>query len=116
MQAQESRRSAEPTSFGEIARRILRHKKLYQKSRVGPLMDTWRELLGESVAARTSIYSFEKGELVVSVDSAALLSEMDGFMRERLVVALQATEAGRDVASLRFRLSQGPPREDGKQL
>jgi hypothetical protein len=93
--------------FGAIAKELLRRKKFQEKGRYGALEATWRELVGEELALRTCIASVRAGELEIAVDSPVLLQELDGFMKNQLLGALRATDAGRDVAVLRFRL--GPP-------
>ncbi|MFO8007718.1 MAG: DUF721 domain-containing protein [Candidatus Brocadiia bacterium] len=96
------RSGAQARPIGQIARRILREKRAYQKGKYGALQNAWAELVGEALAARTQIRSFDGGELVVGVDSSVLLHEMNGFMKDELLRQVQQTRAGRDVASLRF--------------
>lgn len=100
-----SRGAARP--LGEILKRILRRKRLHQKGKYGALSVAWEELVGEGVASRTRIGAFDEGELVVEVDSAALLHELNSFMKDQLLAGLRATDGGRDVAGLRFRLRPG---------
>jgi len=97
-------------AFGDIARAVLRRKKFYQKGRYGPLRKAWQDLVGEAVARRTHIRSFARGKLVIEVSSATLLHELNNFMEAQLLRELQATAAGRDIASLRFRLENGERR------
>jgi hypothetical protein len=67
------------------------------------------------VAQRTRICSFARGKLVVEVASAALLHELNNFMKAQLLRELQATEPGRDIDSLRFRLQNGERRQGDEQ-
>lgn len=101
----------EARSLGEVARKLLREKKFYQKGKFGPLSKAWEELIGESLASCTKIVSFDDGELVVEVDSPSLLHEINNFMTEMLLDGLQETKAGRDIESLRFRLASYPDRK-----
>lgn len=93
-------RGARPV--GDIIRSLLRRKKFHEKRKYGPLVDAWSQLVGETIACRTHIGAFAEGELTVEVDSATLLHELNGFMKQHLLAGLQATRPGRDVAMLRF--------------
>lgn len=99
-QGRQPRREA--WAIGEILPGLLRRKKFAEKGRYGALVEAWAGIVGEAVAARTSIRSFLDGELVVEVDSPVLLHEMNSFLKQPFLQALQATPGGRDVARLRF--------------
>ena len=87
---------------GDIAKALLREKKFREKGKFGALSDAWATLTGEGIAARTRIRSFKDGNVVIEVDSPALLHELNSFMKRQLLLGLQATAAGRDVAGLRL--------------
>ncbi len=101
--------------FIEIAKRVLQQKKFYQRGKYAGLWKAWQELVGESAASRTRICSFARGEVVVEVDSSALLHELNNFMKAMLLEGLQATKGGRDVTALRFRLQNSRSREMGTE-
>jgi predicted nucleic acid-binding Zn ribbon protein len=97
------RRDAESARpIGDIAKALLRRKKFHEKGKFGALVSAWGAVVGEGVAARTNIRSFKDGNLVIEVDSPVLLHELCGFMKQQLLLGLQATEAGRDVAQIRL--------------
>jgi predicted nucleic acid-binding Zn ribbon protein len=100
----------EAQSFGEVLVRLLKSKRFYEKGRYGRLVDAWREVVGEAIAARTSIRAFEHGRLTVEVADAVLLHELSGFMREALLEELRRRPGGEDVAELRFRLGHDEAR------
>lgn len=93
--------------LGDILRALMRRKRFEQKSKYGSLVDAWAELVGDEVAARTRICAFDEGQLLVEVNSSALLHELNGFMKQQILASLQAGDAGRDVAEIRFRLTNG---------
>ncbi len=97
--------SPEAQTFGEVASKLLRQKKFYQKGKYGSLVGAWRQLVGEDVACCTRIRSFDRGELVIEVDSSSLLHEINNFMKEALLDGLRQTDAGRDIEMIRFRLA-----------
>jgi hypothetical protein len=106
------KRGEEALPIGEIARKLLRRKRFHEKGKYGALVDAWQGLVGEAMAERTHIRAFKEGDLLVQVDSPALLHELNGFLKQQLLEGLQATKAGRDVASLRLCL--GPVAGDGQ--
>ena len=111
MRTAQGRHVPDPVPVGDIARKLLREKKFHQKGRFTELTREWKELVGAPVADKTRIRSFKDGKLVISVVSPSLLHELNNFMRDSLLQALQETKAGRDIASIRFRLSDDPNRE-----
>ncbi len=92
----------EPRLFGEVLNRVLRRKRFYEKSKFGGLVDAWRDVVGEALAGQTSITSYSQGLLKVEVDSPVLLQELAGFLTPVLLQQMRSTEAGRDVAEIRF--------------
>jgi len=50
------------------------------------------------------VLGFHEGTLELGVPDAVLRAELQSFRAEELVTALQATHAGLDVSSIRFRL------------
>ena len=98
--------------FGAVLKGVWREKKFHEKGKYGGLVDAWAEVAGAEIAARTNIRSFKGGELVIELDSAVLLHEMNGFMKQGLLAGLQSHEGARDVSGLRFCLGRG---SNGKQ-
>jgi len=101
-------------SMGDILKPLLRRKKLEEKGKFKALANSWRAVVGEAVASRSRIRAFKQGILIVEVDSPVLLHELSSFQRQRLLLSMQATAAGRDVAEVRFCLGlSGNPGLDG---
>lgn len=48
------------------------------------MLDAWKEAAGSALAQRAEAVRFRRGELVVEVSSAPLLSELKGFTGEGL--------------------------------
>ncbi|MHC5034350.1 MAG: DciA family protein, partial [Planctomycetota bacterium] len=96
---------------GQIASELLRRKKFQEKGKYAALAEEWQQVVGPSVAARTRIRAFKDGRLVIEVTSSVLLHELNSFLKEQLLSALQETEAARDVAGIQFRLGPGQERQ-----
>lgn len=107
-------RQSPARSLGEIAGKLLRRKRFFEKGKYGPLAEAWQELVGEGIAARTKIRSFTGGKLVVEVGSSSLLHELNGFLKDSLLEGLRGVKAGRDVAGIEFRLGSPPADQDGR--
>jgi predicted nucleic acid-binding Zn ribbon protein len=90
--------------MGDVLKSLMRRKKFHEKGKFGALVDAWRDVAGEAIASRSRIRAFKQGVLAVEVDSCVLLHEMNGFMKQQLVLGMQATAGGRDVAEIRLYL------------
>jgi predicted nucleic acid-binding Zn ribbon protein len=88
--------------FGDVLKRLLKEKRFYEKSKFGALSEAWREVVGDEIAARTKIVSYQHGYLRVEVDSSILMQELSGFMEHTILQELQQTTGGEDVAGIRF--------------
>lgn len=88
--------------FGDVLERLLKEKRFYEKSKFGALSGAWREVVGDEIAARTKIVSYQHGRLRVEVDSSILLQELSGFMEHTILGELQQKSGGKDVAEIRF--------------
>jgi predicted nucleic acid-binding Zn ribbon protein len=108
-----SRRNAR--RVGDVLPRLLREKRFFEKSRYGPLVEAWRQVVGEAVAARTRIVGYRRGRVTVEVDTAALMHELSGFQRSAILAELQRTPGGEDAADLRFRLGAEAPGRDAEE-
>jgi predicted nucleic acid-binding Zn ribbon protein len=93
--------------FGDVMKRLLRAKRFYQKSKYGPLVTAWEEVVGEEIASRTRIGAYEHGRLTIQVDSSVLMQELSGFLRSTLLQELRRKPAGQDVVDLRVTLAGG---------
>ena len=102
---------------GAVARRIMRAKRFYQRSRYGGLSEAWRqaatEVVGEEVARRTRVGDVQHGRVIVEVDCPVLLQELSGFMQRELLSRLQALPGGEDAAELRFRMGRATGNRKG---
>ena len=91
---------------GEVLDRLLKAKRFYQKKKYGSLVEAWRATVGDEIAARTRINSFQHGRLSVEVNCPILMHELGSFMRSTVLDQLQQTPGGEDVVDVRFRLGE----------
>ena len=101
--------------IGDVLKALLRRKRFLQKGKYPALTEAWAELVGEAIAARTRIRSFEEGKLTIEVTSSVLLQELSGFMKQQLLAGMQGCKGCKDVAELRFCLGDaaGTAKDEG---
>jgi predicted nucleic acid-binding Zn ribbon protein len=103
----------DPEPIGELIQPLLKELKIVGR-RVGKeLHRVWLETAGPDLAHRTRLVSLRSGKLVVEVDSAALLQELQSFRAPELLARLRDLMPNPPVNEIRFRLgafgSQEPP-------
>lgn len=69
-------------SAGDAVREFLRDSGLDARLRDWPVYEAWREVLGQDLSRRARAVDFRRGELVVEVESAAHLHELQSFTGE----------------------------------
>ena len=68
-----------PTPIGDAIQAFLRDAGIGGRQSDRRVLDAWGEALDEPMRSRTTAVAFRRNELVVEVDSAALLQELRGF-------------------------------------
>lgn len=76
---------------------------LIGKSPHADLVEAWREVAGDDVAAQTEVRTLRVGVLTIAVGSPPLCQELAAFRRQALTEAMHARTSGR-VKEIRFRL------------
>lgn len=69
-------RRTEPRLVGEMFDELFRSPDIAAKIAEGCLPDTWREVVGESIAAQTSRIRLSRGTMFVHVQSSVIRSEL----------------------------------------
>ena len=80
------RRARGPASIASVLSAYLRESGLAPRMRNLPVFRAWSEALGRELARHARAVRFQKGELVVEVDSATHLHELANFSGERFRV------------------------------
>ena len=92
----------EPQHAGEFLKGILKQAGV----------DKWRaafenaldRIMSEAQRPHCQVMGFRNGKLTIEVDSAPLYSELSGFRREEIRLAINELVPTRQVAQLQFRL------------
>jgi predicted nucleic acid-binding Zn ribbon protein len=87
----------------DLIDRWLKTSKAPERLRDRSLHHRWREVVGEEIAARTRPIQVRSGELMVEVNSPALLTELSTFYRQEILAALRQQEGCRGIHAIRFR-------------
>lgn len=94
--------------LGDALGEYLSSSGLLQRKRAVPAIDAWNEAVGPDLARRAQAVSYRRGELLIEVESSALLSELRGFAAEDLRTRADALLEGARIRKLTFRLSPRP--------
>jgi predicted nucleic acid-binding Zn ribbon protein len=104
MRRRRSPEDREPERIGDLLVPLLKELRTIGR-RVGrDLHEAWLDVAGPDLGSRTRLHSFRSGRLVVEVDSAALLHELQSFRAPVLLERLRERMPRPCVAELRFRL------------
>ena len=63
----------------------------------------WKEIVGPEIAARTRIVDVRRGEIIVEVDSAALLNELSTYYSREILDSIREREPFRGIHKIRFK-------------
>ncbi len=83
---------------------FLEHSRLLQRTKAIPAFEAWDEAVGPKIATSARAVAYRRGELVIEVDSQALLSELRGFAAEDLRTRADALLDGASIRKLTFKL------------
>ena len=97
-----TKKSSGPEMIEGILGRWLRDNRP-ARAALGELGRTWRDIVGEEIAAHSRITEYRSGVLRVEVDSAPLLHELATYHSREVIESLRATEAFRNLSELKFR-------------
>ncbi len=104
MRKKKDRPEGPPEKLGDLIQPMLSELRVVGR-RVGrELHDAWLDVAGPELSARTRLSSFRSGRVVVEVDSAALLHELQNFRGGDMLVRLRERLPRPHISELRFRL------------
>lgn len=87
----------------DLVKRWMKENRVDERVDPEGLFSKWRDVVGDEIAAHTRVVDAQNGELLVEVDSAALLGELSTYYREHILASLREHEEFRGVQKLRFR-------------
>ena len=92
-----------PEPIGEILSRLFTARGWGRRQDRLRLERAWVEAAGPEIAQQTRIGAVRRGVLEVEVDNAALMQELAGFHKRRLLEGLKSKLTGVVIRDLRFR-------------
>lgn len=92
--------------LGDALNEYLKDSGVLRRKKAGPAFAAWDEAVGPNIAGRARAVSFRRGELIIEVDSTALLSELRGFASEDLRTRADALLEGDTIRKLNFKLKR----------
>jgi hypothetical protein len=93
---------SKPTRVADLLKDVLRSTQTQVGRR--ELNEALAEALGQDLAGHCWVAGFRAGKLVVETDSAPLYSELTGFRREAIRLAMNKKLKQQKVAQLVFRM------------
>jgi predicted nucleic acid-binding Zn ribbon protein len=92
-----------PVPFREILSRLFAARGWGRRQGQLHLEQAWAEAVGAEHAEHTRVAGIRRGVLEVEVDNAALLQELAGFHKRRLLQEVRGRLPGTTLNDLRFR-------------
>ncbi|MEM9381097.1 MAG: DUF721 domain-containing protein [Planctomycetota bacterium] len=92
--------------LGDALSEYLKDTGVLRRTKAAPAFAAWDEAVGETLAERARAVSFRRGELLVEVESTALLAELRGFASEDLRTRADALLDGATIRKLTFKLKR----------
>ena len=93
-----------PRPIGEALSELVALRGWARATANDDLTETWNDVAGPEIAARTRVGAIKRGILHVSVDNSALLGELAGFLKDELLAGLLERRPELRLKDLRFRL------------
>jgi predicted nucleic acid-binding Zn ribbon protein len=98
---------AEASSVSDIVPLVLKRLGVEDRSWLDRLVAEWAELAGAAIAAHTRPGMFEKGCLVVFVDSSVWLNELSRYGRRQMLSLLQKHFGAERIRQIVLRIDPG---------
>src|SRR5688572_12516449 len=92
-----------PESLAEILSRLFTSRGWGRRQDRLHLERAWAEVAGPLIAPHTRVGTLRRGVLEVQVDSSALMQELSGFHKRRLLEQLRRQLPNTPIGDLRFR-------------
>lgn len=93
---------SKPTKLGLVLQNLVRRKGLAEQSSGQELDQLWKTVAGERAAASSYVRKFRGGVLEIGVTNGAILEELNSYLRQDLLLAMQNQHPDPPIASLKF--------------
>ena len=91
-------------SLGELVDRWMKKNRARERVDAASLFGRWRDVVGEELSRKTRVVDVRGGELIVEVNSSALLNELSTYGREDIMESLRGIDEFHGVKTVRFRV------------
>ena len=98
-----SEKPAEPHRIGKVLSELIALKGLARVHGVEQLQQAWRTVAGEEIGRQTRVLELSRGLLQIGVANSAVLSELAGFHKEKLLQSLQEQFADLKIRDIKFK-------------
>lgn len=97
-----------PRQLGSVLKTLLKSAPWSKRTELHALSEAWCRAAGPEVASRTRIVGLARGTLTVSVESAALRCDIEGFRKGEILMKLRHEYPTSRIAALRCVLRTAP--------
>lgn len=97
-------KTTEPQQLGKVITELIALKGLARVHGIEQLQQAWRAVAGEDWARVTRVLELTRGVLHIGVGNSALLNELAGFHKGRLLEVIQQKFPHLKTRDLKFRL------------
>lgn len=91
-----------PTQLGHLLQTLVRKKGLTEESASDKLNELWKSTVGERVGARSFVRRLRGGILEIGVTNAAILEELNCYLKHELLPAMQKHHPEPPIVSFKF--------------
>jgi len=85
-----------------LARWLTDHRSVANANRKS-VEDAWKAVVGEQISSHSRVTDCSRGELVIEVDSAPLLTELSTYYRHEILESIRRIPQFQGVQVIRFR-------------
>lgn len=96
-------KTAEPHRIGKVLSELIALKGLARVHGVEQLQQAWRTVAGEEIGRQSRVLELSRGVLQIGVANSAVLSELAGFHKEKLLQSLQEQFADLKIRDIKFK-------------
>lgn len=91
-----------PTKLGLVLQNLVRQKGLAEQSTGQELDRLWKTVAGERAAGSSYVRKLRGGVLEIGVTNGAILEELNSYLKQDLLSAMQQQHPNPPIASLKF--------------
>ena len=98
-----------PKRLGDVLAEVLKNAGISGKNDLRALSEAWCQAAGPEIARRSRVAGLHQGTLTVTVESAALYQEIEGFLKGEILAKMKTAFPVKKIVHLRCVLKGNSP-------